>query len=113
VATGKPVFDGISRFCIWFGSLTAVAAAVLGWCAGSFRMTDASWVLMTHRWLGTSTVACAALVLVLSEASRSAVRHRTRMYFRVALLFGAVLVSATGFLGGAVVFGLKHYAWPQ
>jgi mono/diheme cytochrome c family protein/uncharacterized membrane protein len=113
VATGKPVFDGISRFCIWFGSLTAVAAAVLGWCAGSFRMTDASWVLMTHRWLGTSTVAFAALVLVLSEASRSADRHRTRICFRVVLLVVAVLVSATGFLGGAAVFGLKHYAWPQ
>jgi mono/diheme cytochrome c family protein/uncharacterized membrane protein len=113
VATGKPVFDGISRFCIWFGSLTAVGAGALGWCAGSFRMTDASWVLMTHRWLGTSTVVCAGLALVLSEASRLPGRHRTRICFRVALFVVALLVSATGFLGGAVVFGLKHYAWPQ
>ena len=113
VATGKPAFDAITRYCIWFGTLTAVIAGALGWCAGGFRLTDASWVLMTHRWLGTSTVACAGLVLLLSEASRSPDRRRTRMSFRVALLVVAVLVSATGFFGGAVVFGLNHYAWPK
>ena len=70
MATGKPAFDAITRYCIWFGTLTAVIAGALGWCAGGFRLTDPSWVLMTHRWLGTSTVACAGLVLLLSEASR-------------------------------------------
>ena len=35
------------------------------------------------------------------------------MSFRVALLVVAVLVSATGFFGGAVVFGINHHAWPQ
>ena len=113
MATGKPAFDAISRYCIWFGTLTAVIAGALGWCAGSLRLTDASWVLMTHRWLGTSTVACAGLVLLLSEASRSPDRRRTRMSFRVALLVVAVLVSATGYFGGAVVFGLNHYTWPK
>ena len=113
MATGKPAFDAISRYCIWFGTLTAVIAGALGWCAGSFRLTDASWVLMTHRWLGTSTVACAVLVLLLNEASRSPDRRRIRMSFRVALLVVAVLVSATGYFGGAAVFGLNHYTWPK
>ncbi len=113
MATGKPAFDAISRYCIWFGTLTAVTAGALGWCAGSFRLTDASWVLMTHRWLGTSTTVCAVLVLLLSEASHRPDRRRTRMSFRVALLVVAVLVSATGFFGGAVVFGLNHYSWPK
>src|SRR5271166_5715040 len=113
MATGKPAFDAITRYCIWFGTLTAVIAGALGWCAGGFRLTNPSWVLMTHRWLGTSTVACAGLVLLLSEASRCPGRRRTRMSFRVALLVVAVLVSATGFFGGAVVFGLNHYTWPK
>ena len=113
VVTGKTAFDSITRYCIWFGTLTAVMAGALGWCAGSFRLTDASWVLMTHRWLGTSTAACAGLVLLLSEASRGPDRRKTRISFRVALLVLAVLVSAAGFFGGAVVFGINHYAWPQ
>ncbi len=111
--TGITAFDAVSRYCIWFGTLTAMMACALGWCAGSFRLTDPSWVLMTHRWLGTCTAGCAGLVLILSETSRCPDRGWTRLCFRVVLLLVAALVSATGFFGGAVVFGLNHYTWPQ
>ena len=80
---------------------------------GSGMKTDPSWVMMTHRWLGTSTVVCAGLVLVLSELSRRPDRRRTRMVFLIAVLTLAVLVSVTGFFGGAVAYGLDHYAWPR
>jgi uncharacterized membrane protein len=112
LATGKPAFDAISRFCIWFGTLTAVVAGILGWFLAGFRFTDVTWVMMMHRWIGTFTVACAVLVLVLSEMSRPSARHWTKVWFRVTLFVAAALVSVTGFLGGAVVFGLNHYAWP-
>ena len=113
MAAGKPAFDAISRYCVWFGTLTAVVAGTLGWFLGGFRLTDASWVMMTHRWLGTSTVVCAGLVLLLSELSRSPSRRGARICFRVTLVVVAGLVSVTGFFGGAVVFGLDHYSWPQ
>jgi uncharacterized membrane protein/mono/diheme cytochrome c family protein len=112
LATGKSAFDAASRFCIWFGALAAVVAGVLGWFCGDLRLTDASWVLMTHRWVGTSAVAGAGLLLVLGEGSRRPDRRRTRMMFRVALFVVAALVGVTGFFGGAVVFGLDHYTWP-
>jgi uncharacterized membrane protein len=112
LATGKLAFDAVSRYCLWFGTLTAVVAGILGWFLGGFRPTDASWILTTHRWLGSSTVACAGLVLLLSEVSRHPDRRRTRMWFRVTLFVVAGLVLVTGFFGGAVVFGLAHYAWP-
>jgi uncharacterized membrane protein len=113
LATGKPAFDAASRYCVWFGALTAVVAGVLGWCLGDFQLTDASWVLMTHRWLGTCTVFCAGSVLVLGEASRRPDRYRTRVAFRLTLLVVAVFVLVTGFLGGAVRLGLDHYTWPR
>jgi uncharacterized membrane protein/mono/diheme cytochrome c family protein len=112
LATRQPAFDTVSRFCVWFGTLAAVGAGILGWFAGGFRLTDASRVLTTHRWLGTSTVVCAALLLVLTEVGRRPDRRRTRMGLRVALLIVAALVLATGFFGGAVVYGFEHYTWP-
>jgi uncharacterized membrane protein len=40
VVTGKPAFDAVSRYCIWFETLSAVTAGVLGWSAGEpdFRL---------------------------------------------------------------------------
>jgi mono/diheme cytochrome c family protein/uncharacterized membrane protein len=112
LATGNSTFEAISRYCLWFGTVTAVAAGVLGWFLAGFRLSDPSGTMMVHRWLGTSTVAGAALVLAWGEASRRAKRHRSRAWFRAALLMEAVLALVTGFFGGAVVFGLDHYAWP-
>jgi hypothetical protein len=89
-----------------------VAAGVLGWFAGGFHLTDASWVLVTHRWLGTTTVAWSGLVLLLSEVSCWPGRPRTRMWFRVTLIVVTVLVGVTGFFGGAIVFGLDHFTRP-
>jgi uncharacterized membrane protein len=110
--TGNPTFDAICRYCLWFGTLTAVAAGVLGWFLAGFQLSDASWTMMVHRWLGTMTVAGAVLVLAGSEASRRSGRPRSRAWFRAALLVEAVLGLVTGFFGGAVVFGLDHYTWP-
>src|SRR5262249_41587259 len=111
IVTGrrKRALNAVSRYCIALGAITAAVAGILGWFLGGFQLTDASWIKTTHRWLGTSTVACAALVLVLSERSRHPDRQRSRIWFKVALFIAAVLVSVTGFFGGALVFGLKHY----
>jgi mono/diheme cytochrome c family protein/uncharacterized membrane protein len=113
LATGKPAFDAITRFCVWFGTLAAVVAGILGWFLGGFRFTDASWVMMMHRWIGTLTVAIAVLVLVQCELSRSPARQRIGRSFRLTLFVAAGLVSVAGFLGGAVVYGIDHYAWPR
>ena len=111
--TGNLVFDAVSRYCVWFGTLTAVVADVLGWFTAGFQLADASWVMTIHRWLGTSVVAWAAMVLVLSEVSGRPNRRRARLCYRVTLLVVPILVLVTGFFGGAVVFGLDHYIWPE
>jgi uncharacterized membrane protein len=110
--TAQAAFDVVSRYCVWFGALAAFGAGALGWFAGGFSLTDASWVMMTHRWLGTCTVAWAGLVLVLSEVSSHPDRRLTRKAFLATLFVGAFLVLTTGFFGGAVVNGLDHYTWP-
>jgi mono/diheme cytochrome c family protein/uncharacterized membrane protein len=113
LATGRRSYAAVSRFCVRFGALAAAGAGILGWFAGDFRLSDASWVMTTHRWLGTCTVACAGLVLTLGELCRSPERRRTRACFRATLFSCALLALTTGFFGGAVVNGIDHYAWPQ
>jgi mono/diheme cytochrome c family protein/uncharacterized membrane protein len=112
-ATGKPGYDAVTRYCVWLGALSGVVAGGLGWFLGGFVLNDASWVMLAHRWLGTSTVSCASLVLILSEISRRSDRYHILMWFRVMLFIVAALVLVTGFFGGAVVYGLDHYTWPQ
>jgi len=112
LVTGKPAFDTITRFCVWFGALTAGGAGALGWCLAGLPAGDESWVMIMHRWIGTSTVILAGLLLALCEASHRRDHPQIRVWFRLSLFAGAALVSVAGFTGGAVVFGLNHYAWP-
>jgi mono/diheme cytochrome c family protein/uncharacterized membrane protein len=108
----KPEFAIVARFCLWLGTLTALVAAILGWFLVGFPAGDDSWVLTTHRWLGTATVIGAGSGVVLMEVSQRPGRLRTRTWYRAALLVMVALVLLTGFLGGVVVFGFDHYSWP-
>jgi plastocyanin len=110
-ATGRPAFDAANRFCLWFGALAAVLTGTLGWFMGGFRTADPSGVLTTHRWLGTSTDVLAVVTLLVGEASRRPGRQRARRWFGVLLVVVALMVLAAGFFGGALLYGIRHYAW--
>jgi plastocyanin/uncharacterized membrane protein len=107
--------EGAARWCVILGAISAVIAAPLGWAFAAGR--GQSWVLQTHRWLGTSLAVLSIIVLVLSER-----RYRAGAVspgnppaspaaFRTALFLSAALVVATGFFGGAMVYGLHAYYW--
>lgn len=110
VATKRSFFVNAGRFCLWVGCVGAVVAAVLGWFFGGFHLMDDSWILTTHRWLGTTTAAWSVLLLVVGEQT-----HRradaTRRRYRAFLLIGASLVGVSGFFGGSLVYGVNHYAF--
>src|SRR5262249_14604941 len=65
VVTGRSLFEGAARYCLWFGTLGAVLTALLGWLMGGFRWADRSDLLTLHRWVGTAVALGASLVLVL------------------------------------------------
>ena len=111
--TGRHFFDAPARYCIWIGAGAAVVAALLGWFLAGFSLTDDDWVKMTHRWLGTGAASCAIVLVMLSEISRRVAGGFPRICFRLALFGVAGLVMVTGYFGGALVFGLDHYAWPH
>jgi uncharacterized membrane protein len=106
--TARPLFDNARLYCLWFGILGALGAGTLGWFFAGFELVDENWLLTTHRWLGTATVVCSLVLgwLALTQAGRT-----PRLLFRLVLLFAVILVSATGFFGGAMIYGLNQYAW--
>lgn len=105
---GPQWLDGASRWCIIVGSATALVTAPLGW---AFAVDHAkSWVLEAHRWLGTAAASGALVLLILSEAGRRRGGGWLTL-FRVVLFAAVPLVAATGFFGGALVYGLHAYRW--
>ncbi len=111
--TGKPFFEAAARFSVWIGSLGAVGATVLGWFFAGFRLSDPTWVMTVHRWLGTAAGVWSVVVLVLCIAAYrpGETGRKWRTWYRLALFGGAAAVAVNGFLGGAMIYGLDHYAW--
>ncbi|QNN21791.1 hypothetical protein HED60_05725 [Planctomycetales bacterium ZRK34] len=107
--TGRLWFSEATVLMVWFATITAVSAALLGWIFGGFRWGDEDWLMTSHRWVGTVTAAWSLVVLaLLVQGQRRKVAFSA---YRAALFTGAALVGATGFLGGAMVWGLDHLAW--
>ena len=97
-----------TRFLLFIGAPSAVATASLGWLN---EYAGVSTVYQLHKWVGTCTAFWAVISFgcaVLFEC-REGTGSRSRL--RAVLAIGALLVSAAGFLGGAVSFGLDHYKW--
>jgi len=109
--TGQRFYYFAMQYCLVIGAIGAWVAAALGWCLGGFDWTDPYWVKATHRWLGTSTAAWAALILLLYHRSLAGSRRAVPWALYIAILVGAGLVTVTAYYGGAMVFGLQHYAW--
>lgn len=116
MATGRPLFDHAGRFTAWFAILGTVGAVILGWFFGGFKLVDDDWIMTTHRWVGTAA-GLSALVLAGfaakawsgSDSDEGLSPHRKG--YRVALLVAVLLVNANGFFGGALMYGIDHYAW--
>ncbi len=106
--TRKETWLTCTRFLLLIGAASALGTAALGW----FNVyTGVSSVYKLHQWLGTGTAVWAVLCAgcaVLFEC-REGTPERARL--RGALFIGAALVGLTGFLGGAIVYGLDYHNW--
>jgi mono/diheme cytochrome c family protein/uncharacterized membrane protein len=92
------------RFCVLLGSAGALAAAALGWLhAANGHGAGMPQILGMHRWVGTAAAVWSLGIVLLGEwDERRGVRS---LWFRVFLFIGALLVGASGHLGGVLVHG--------
>jgi len=109
--TGTVAYRHALLFCVRIGAGAAMFAAILGWFFAGVRLVDEEWVMTVHRWAGTSVALLSVRLLYLAEQLRADQPTATPPRFRMALFSAAGLVGATGFLGGALLYGLDHYAW--
>ncbi|MCR9095709.1 MAG: hypothetical protein NXI30_15920 [bacterium] len=109
--TGSPAYRHALHFCVRIGAAAAVLAALLGWFFAGFRLVDEEWVMTAHRWAGTSVALFSLGLLLLTERLKGDATATAEFRFRAVLFTAAGLVGATGFLGGALLYGLDHYAW--
>lgn len=113
MVTGRSLFEAAARFCVWLGSVSTMGAVLLGWFFAGFKLSDPDWIMTVHRWLGTAAGVWAILILVLCMAAhqREDRSRRWKPWYRLTLFVGAAAVAANGFFGGAMIYGLDHYAW--
>jgi len=112
ILTKRDFFRSAGTFCVAFAAVGSLAAVTLGWFNGGFSFTDDDWIQTVHRWLGTSTAVLTVLsVAMLFRASKPSANSSARLLYRVTLFAAAGMVSMTGFFGGALVYGINHYAW--
>lgn len=110
--TGRASWQQTVRFLVIVAALGAVATGVLGWINAAFTsyVGQNAAILTWHRWLGTATAVWALVCAALAVMDECREGTPARQRFRGALLAGAALVSVTGFLGSALIYGLDHYA---
>ncbi len=103
----------VARFCIYLGASFAVLASLLGWAAAEFARfgEEVSWVLLTHRWVGTGTAALACVTVLFAELARRKEGTRWLLWYRRALFLTAILVGVAGHFGASLIFGLGHFRW--
>jgi len=111
--TRKDSWHHTVRFLVIVAAFGAVSAGSLGWVNAYFSSySKEPWALLWwHRWLGTATVLWTVICAVLVVIHECQEGSKERQRFRGALLLGAGLVSVSGFLGSALIYGLDHYAW--
>lgn len=92
----------VVRFLVAGGAIGATVAALLGWFAAGWRLTDRSETLGFHRWNGTA-IAAASLF-----ATWLVFRTERRVGVRIVLAIIAVALLFQGYLGGEMVLGPNH-----
>lgn len=98
----------LARAVTWLfalGAVTAILSAGSGWLLAAHEhiRSDQKATLESHRWLGVATAVVSSLAWV--AAARDSLPPPRRSVRRILALAAGLLVMATGYFGGELVWG--------
>jgi len=104
-------YQAAAHVMLMVGAVGAVIAAILGWFAGGFYLSDRNQILMIHRWLGTAIAAAGFVLLYLSASARRAPDEPRTIYW-IILGTMTVAIAVQGYMGGSFMHGgMRHLAF--
>ena len=103
--TRRAMFTHAARYSIVVAALGALAAMPSGWIAGGGEHGELTGLVTTHRWLGVAAGVIIIGTAILSEASHRSEKRGLRLWYRVALFAGTIVVLLAGYFGGKIVYG--------
>lgn len=104
--------DDAAYYLLFFGTLSAVVASVLGWGFADknpVSITDMSLGINRHRWFGIGGTALAIVCTVLGWRSRSEVIGQRSGLWKFGVILTAVMMGIVGHQGGEEVYGEGVY----
>ena len=90
---------------VGLAALSAVVASLFGWALEEYDGVEGT-TFNLHKWVGIAATVVSVVAALLALKARSS--RGALLAMRLALLVGAPLVGATGYLGGELVFGEDH-----
>lgn len=109
----RPAASPLARGCLWFGALSACAAAGMGWLNAAHEFAgDTTLTLGLHRWLGVATAAAAMFAAFMALAAGNANMARAVGAYRAGLVLAALLVAVGGHFGGVLTHGEDYVTEP-
>lgn len=91
------------RFLVYTGAAGGILAALLGWLAAGFRMSDRSETLGLHRWTGTGIALAGVVAAIITYRAKP-----DRMLIRLLLAGLAVALLFQSYWGAEMSLGPNH-----
>lgn len=98
-----------TRALTFMAALGACVASLVGWFLEEYQGVEGQ-TFDLHKWIGLGSTGVAVVAAGLSIKATCC--RGSLLGLRLALILGAGLVSAAGFLGGALVFGEDYHMKP-
>ncbi len=106
------LLGAVSRVLLIMGIVGAVIAIPLGFAAVAEYGQDS--LVEHHRWVALASFLTMLFAAIIREAvERKYVSESWLLGYRVFLLLTTLLIAWTGYLGGEMVHGVGHLAWPS